>query len=189
MSSARHLETDHERVKHVQPGRPKSRFPDSIERGRSGGPKWLHGRCVHNPRRKGVRPRRKKEQASADVAVMLKELAAVARSHGFEPLAEVIDAARREARSLARRKSAELHRGNRRAVSAVKPSQPEARMMAKRELTEPGTDKRYVRRGTTGRFKESDDVGRSLAADRRTKAKTVAKRGEGDKGDRRTRSR
>ena len=61
--------------------------------------------------------------------------------------------------------------------------------MAKRKLIEPGTDKRYVRRGTSGRFKESDDVGRSLAADRRTKAKTVAKRGEGDKGDRRTRSR
>ena len=30
-----------------------------------------------------------------------------------------------------------------------------------------------------------DDVGRSLAADRRTKAKTVAKPGQGDKGDRR----
>jgi hypothetical protein len=61
--------------------------------------------------------------------------------------------------------------------------------MTKRKLIEPGTDKRYVRRGPAGRFKESDDVGRSLAADRRTKAKAVAKRGEGDKGDRRTRSR
>jgi hypothetical protein len=30
-----------------------------------------------------------------------------------------------------------------------------------------------------------DDVGRSLAADRRTKAKTVTKPGQGDKGDRR----
>ena len=32
-------------------------------------------------------------------------------------------------------------------------------------------------------FVESDDVGRSLAADRRQHAKTKAKRGEGDKGD------
>src|SRR5690349_3246356 len=35
-----------------------------------------------------------------------------------------------------------------------------------------------------GRFKDSDDVGRSLAADRRTKAKTEVKAGQGDKGDR-----
>jgi hypothetical protein len=57
-------------------------------------------------------------------------------------------------------------------------------MPAKRELIDTGTDKRYVRRTKQGRFKESDDVGRSLAVDRRTKAKTVAKRGQGDKGDR-----
>jgi hypothetical protein len=61
--------------------------------------------------------------------------------------------------------------------------------MKKRELIDTGTDKRYVRRGVRGQFKESDDVGRSLAADPRTKAKTVAKRGQGDKGDRRPRSR
>jgi hypothetical protein len=46
-------------------------------------------------------------------------------------------------------------------------------------------DKRYIRRDERGRIKESDDVGRSLAADRRVKAKTVAKPGQGDKGDRR----
>jgi hypothetical protein len=57
-------------------------------------------------------------------------------------------------------------------------------MPGKRELIDTGTDKRYVRRTKQGRFKESDDVGRSLVADRRTKAKTVAKRGQGDKGDR-----
>ena len=57
-------------------------------------------------------------------------------------------------------------------------------MAAKRELIDTGTDKRYVRRDTAGRFKESDDVGRSLGADRRRKAKTVAKPGQGDKGDR-----
>jgi hypothetical protein len=58
-------------------------------------------------------------------------------------------------------------------------------MAAKRELIEPHKgDKRYVRRNKSGQFKEVDDVGRSLAADRRRKAKTVAKPGQGDKGDR-----
>jgi len=56
--------------------------------------------------------------------------------------------------------------------------------MPKRELIEPKGDKRYIRRDEKGRIKESDDVGRSLTADRRTKAKTVAKPGHGDKGDR-----
>ena len=55
---------------------------------------------------------------------------------------------------------------------------------AKRELIDTGTDKRFVRRGAAGKFKESDDVGRSLSADRRKKAKTKVKSGQGDKGDR-----
>ena len=53
-----------------------------------------------------------------------------------------------------------------------------------RELIAPRGDKRFVRRTKGGQFKESDDVGRSLAQDRRTKAKTMAKKGEGDRGDR-----
>ena len=56
-----------------------------------------------------------------------------------------------------------------------------------RELIEPRGDKRYVRRGAKGRLKESDDVGRSLSADKRKKAKSLAKRGEGDRGDRKRR--
>jgi hypothetical protein len=56
-----------------------------------------------------------------------------------------------------------------------------------RELINTGRDKRYARRTTKGRFKESDDVGRSLPSDRRRKAKTVAKKGEGDRGDRKRR--
>lgn len=56
--------------------------------------------------------------------------------------------------------------------------------MTKRELIDTGTDKRYVRRDEAGRFKESDDVGRSLAQDRRQHAKTVSRKGEGDRGDR-----
>lgn len=58
------------------------------------------------------------------------------------------------------------------------------RTAAKRELINTGTDKRYVRRSRSGRFKESDDVGRSLAKDRQTKAKTKTRPGQGDKGDR-----
>ena len=56
--------------------------------------------------------------------------------------------------------------------------------MSKRELIDTGTDKRYVRRDEGGRFKESDDVGKSLAADVRTRARTSAKPGRGDRGDR-----
>jgi hypothetical protein len=52
-----------------------------------------------------------------------------------------------------------------------------------RELINTGTDKRYVRRSKGGQFKESDDVGRSLSMDRRRKAKTKKKRGQGDRGD------
>jgi hypothetical protein len=58
-------------------------------------------------------------------------------------------------------------------------------MASKRELIEPTPgDKRYVRRDDKGRFKEVDDVSRSLSQDRKRKAKTKAKKGQGDRGDR-----
>jgi hypothetical protein len=48
-------------------------------------------------------------------------------------------------------------------------------------------DKRYIRR-KAGKFtKSQDDVGRSLSSDRRKKARTAARKGEGDRGDRRAR--
>jgi hypothetical protein len=59
-----------------------------------------------------------------------------------------------------------------------------SRGSGKRTLVNTGTDKRYVRRDSQGQFKESDDVGRSLSADRRKRAKTVSKSGQGDRGDR-----
>jgi len=60
------------------------------------------------------------------------------------------------------------------------------RKAAKRELIDTGTNKLYVRRNKRGTsFKEVEDVGRSLTQDRRSKAKTVPKRGQGDRGDRR----
>ena len=58
--------------------------------------------------------------------------------------------------------------------------------MSKRELIDTGTDKRYVRRDEKGLFKESVDVGRSLAADRRQHAKHESRPGEGDRGDRKS---
>jgi hypothetical protein len=55
----------------------------------------------------------------------------------------------------------------------------------KRELIEPTRgDKRYVRRDSKGRFKEVDDVSRSLSQDRKRKAKRSAPKGQGDRGDR-----
>jgi hypothetical protein len=56
-----------------------------------------------------------------------------------------------------------------------------------RTLIAPRGDKRYVRR-KKGRFtKSQDNVGRSLAADRRKKTKKIAKKGEGDRGDQKRR--
>ena len=54
----------------------------------------------------------------------------------------------------------------------------------KRELVTTGRGKRFVRRNRRGQFKDSVDVGRSLAQDRRRKAKAAAKSGHGDRGDR-----
>ena len=58
--------------------------------------------------------------------------------------------------------------------------------MSERELIDTGNDKRFVRRDEEGRFKEVVDVGSSLAADRRQHAKTEAKKGQGDRGDRKS---
>ena len=58
------------------------------------------------------------------------------------------------------------------------------RSSGRRELIAPRGDKRYVRRNVRGQFKESDDVSRSLSQDRRRKATTRAKAGQGDRGDR-----
>jgi hypothetical protein len=54
---------------------------------------------------------------------------------------------------------------------------------SKRQLIAPRGDKRYIRRDAKGRIKESDDLSRSLSADRRRKAKTVVPKGQGDHGD------
>jgi hypothetical protein len=57
------------------------------------------------------------------------------------------------------------------------------RASSKRELI--GTKRGGATCGAApGKFKESDQVSRALASDRRKKAKRKAKRGHGDRGDR-----
>ena len=58
--------------------------------------------------------------------------------------------------------------------------------MPDRELIDTTRDKRYVRRDDQGRFRESDDVGRSSAQDQRRDAEHDTRKGQGDRGDRRT---
>jgi len=54
----------------------------------------------------------------------------------------------------------------------------------RRERISPRGDTRFIRRDARGRIAESVDVGRSLAADRRKKAKKKVGSGQGDRGDR-----
>ena len=60
--------------------------------------------------------------------------------------------------------------------------------MSKRETIEPNAgDKRYIRRDDQGQFTNDQvDVGKSSAADQRQHAKTPAKPGQGDRGDRKS---
>jgi hypothetical protein len=69
-----------------------------------------------------------------------------------------------------------------------KPTQKEneaimTRKKSDRELVDTGSDKRFMRRDTSGQFKESDDVGRSLTKDRKQSAKRKVPAGQGDRGD------
>ena len=71
-------------------------------------------------------------------------------------------------------------------MATTRKATAEGRSSGKRALIDTGTNKLYARRNKRGTsFKEVEDVGRSLAQDRRRKAKTIAKRGQGDRGDRR----
>ncbi|HUG06686.1 MAG TPA: hypothetical protein VMQ78_09105 [Candidatus Limnocylindria bacterium] len=84
-------------------------------------------------------------------------------------------------RAVAKKRSAQ-----RRKAAASKAGRKSAKARSsKRTLIEPHPgDKRYIRRDSKGRIKESVDVGRSHAADQRRNAKTRSKPGAGDKGDR-----
>jgi hypothetical protein len=59
--------------------------------------------------------------------------------------------------------------------------------MPERELIRSRNSKRYIRRDARGRFTSDQvSVSRSLSADARQHAKTAAKKGYGDRGDRQT---
>jgi hypothetical protein len=51
------------------------------------------------------------------------------------------------------------------------------------ELMPRGNGEGQIYRDSARTFKETDDVGRTLAQDRRRIAKTIAKPGQGDRGD------
>jgi hypothetical protein len=90
----------------------------------------------------------------------------------------------KKASTTAKRTSAAKSRASETARKARPAAKKSRRKAATRELIDPGSDKRYVRRGARGQFDESDEVSRALPADRRTKAKRRTRSGQGDKGDR-----
>ena len=69
--------------------------------------------------------------------------------------------------------------------TARKTTRKAAKRAGRRELIDTGRDARYVKRATSGRFTEMDDVGRSQRADKSKQAKTAVPSGFGDQGDRR----
>jgi hypothetical protein len=69
---------------------------------------------------------------------------------------------------------------------AKKAATPKRKTAARRELIDTGTNKLFVRRNARGTsFAKVVDAGRSIAADKRTKAKRKVPSGQGDRGDRR----
>ncbi|HJP89893.1 MAG TPA: hypothetical protein VJ850_12730 [Candidatus Limnocylindrales bacterium] len=59
--------------------------------------------------------------------------------------------------------------------------------MPDRERIDTGSSKRFVRRDERGRFTSSQvEVGRSLSRDRRVEAEHTTRKGQGDRGDRRS---
>jgi hypothetical protein len=62
---------------------------------------------------------------------------------------------------------------------------PKRKTASRRELIDTGTNKLFVRRNARGTsFKKVVDAGRSIARDKRTKAKRKVPSGQGDRGDR-----
>jgi hypothetical protein len=69
-------------------------------------------------------------------------------------------------------------------MAAKKTAKKKSSKTSKRTVIEPKKgDRRYVRRNKQGEFKKEVKVGRSLAADRKRKAKSKVKKGQGDRGD------
>jgi hypothetical protein len=60
--------------------------------------------------------------------------------------------------------------------------------MSDRERIDTGRSKQYVRRDAKGQFKQSENVGRSSAQDQKRDAHHTTRSGQGDRGDRESRS-
>ncbi|MCI0357051.1 MAG: hypothetical protein L0211_01020 [Planctomycetaceae bacterium] len=102
---------------------------------------------------------------------MAKKKAAKKKAPAKMKSAKKKPAAKKSMKSMARKSPAK---------KAAKKKRPKAR---KRELIDTGTDKRFVRRDDQGQFQDVVDVGRSLAADIRQPAQTMAPPGMGNLGD------
>lgn len=70
------------------------------------------------------------------------------------------------------------------AKAKAKKAKTAKRAAGKRDLVKGKNATMFAKRSAKGRFKEIDESGKSLKADRRTKAKRKAKSGYGDSGDR-----
>jgi hypothetical protein len=70
------------------------------------------------------------------------------------------------------------------AGKTAKKAKTAKRAPGKRDLVKGNNATMFAKRSAKGRFKEIDEAGKSLKADRRSKAKTKAKSGFGDRGDR-----
>lgn len=103
----------------------------------------------------------------------------------------------RSSRSTARKGSMKKTGGSRKASTSKKTttrkktatSRSAKRGTGKRDTVNAPNATFYARRGGGGEFREMDEKGKSLAADRRQRAKATAVSGMGDRGDRRTRKR
>jgi hypothetical protein len=88
------------------------------------------------------------------------------------------------AKTTARKSAKSARKSSKKSSKKTAKKSSRKRGSGKRELITPRGDARFVRRTASGRFSESDDVGRSLKADRRKKSKKKVKSGYGDRGDR-----
>ena len=70
-------------------------------------------------------------------------------------------------------------------MAARKKAAAQRKKASRRELSDTGTNKLFVRRNERGTsFKKVVDAGRSIAADKRQKAQRKVPSGQGDRGDR-----
>jgi exo-beta-1,3-glucanase (GH17 family) len=85
----------------------------------------------------------------------------------------------------AKKKAGKVTKAKKTAAKKSKAKKTTAKRASQRRetLSRGGKDIAYAKRRADGTFKEIDDVGRSLSADRRRKAKKKVKKGYGDQGD------